>query len=115
MLTRVFGVENGFLPEPKGHRNFFRRFNLERGILVGLLAMLAGTLVLLLEFASVSSGADFPWPKALEAGLLLSTGLQTLLSSFLFSFLGMSFRIKKLSGNGMIITRGELIALNQDN
>ena len=82
---------------------------------MGLLAMLAGTLVLLLEFASVSSGADFPWPKALEAGLLLSTGLQTLLSSFLFSFLGMSFRIKKLSGNGMIITRGELIALNQDN
>ena len=96
MLTRVFGVENGFLPEPKGYRNLFRRFNLERGILAGLLAMLAGTLVLLLEFASVSSGADFPWPKALGAGLLLSTGLQTLLSSFLFSFLGMSFRIKKI-------------------
>ena len=95
MLTRVFGVENGFLPEPKGYRNLFRRFNLERGILAGLLAMLAGTLVLFLEFASVSSGADFPWPKTLGAGLLLSTGLQTLLSSFLFSFLGMSFRIKK--------------------
>ena len=95
MLTRVFGVENGFLPEPKGYRNLFRRFNLERGILAGLLAMLAGTLVLLLEFASVSSGADFPWPKALGAGLLLSMGLQTLLSSFLFSFLGMSFRMKR--------------------
>ena len=96
MLTRVFGVENGFLPEPKGYRNLFRRFNLERGILAGLLAMLAGTLVLLLEFASVSSGADFPWPKALGGGLLLSMGLQTLLSSFLFSFLGISFRMKKI-------------------
>ena len=96
MLTRVFGVENGFLPEPKGYRNLFRRFNLERGILAGLLAMMAGTLVLLLEFASVSSGADFPWPKALGAGLLLSMGLQTLLSSFLFSFLGISFRMKKI-------------------
>lgn len=96
MLTRVFGVENGFLPEPKGYRNLFRRFNLERGILAGLLAMMAGTLVLLLEFASVSSGADFPWPKALGAGLLLSMGLQTLLSSFLFSFLGISFRMRKI-------------------
>ena len=96
MLTRVFGVENGFLPEPKGYRNLFRRFNLERGILAGLLAMMAGTLVLLLEFASVSSGADFPWPKALGAGLLLSMGLQTLLSSFLFSFLGISLRMKKI-------------------
>lgn len=96
MLTRVFGVENGFLPEPKGYRNLFRRFNLERGILAGLLAMLAGTLLLFLEFARISTGADFPWPKALGAGLLLSMGLQTLLSSFLFSFLGMSFRIKKV-------------------
>jgi glycosyltransferase involved in cell wall biosynthesis len=95
MLTRVFGVENGFLPEPKGYRNLFRRFNLERGILAGLLAMLAGTLLLFLELASVSRGADFSWPKALGAGLLLSMGLQTLLSSFLFSFLGISFRMKK--------------------
>jgi len=95
MLTRVFGVENGFLPEPKGYRNLFRRFNLERGILAGLLAMLAGTLLILLGVASDSKGPDFPWVKALGAGLLLSIGLQTLLSSFLFSFLGISFRMKK--------------------
>jgi hypothetical protein len=96
MMTRVFGVENGFLPEPKGYRNLFRRFNLERGILAGLLAMLAGTLLLSLEIASLSKGADFPWVKSLGAGLLLSMGLQTLLSSFLFSFLGISFRMKKI-------------------
>jgi glycosyltransferase involved in cell wall biosynthesis len=95
MLTRVFGVENGFLPEPEGYRNLFRRFNLERGILAGLLGMLAGTLLLFLEVASESRGAEFSWPKALGAGLLLSMGLQTLLSSFLFSFLGISFRMKK--------------------
>ena len=59
-------------------------------------AMLAGTLLVFLELASVSRGADFPWPKALGAGLLLSVGLQTLLSSFLFSFLGISFRMKKI-------------------
>ena len=96
MLTRVFGVENGFLPEPKGYRNLFRRFNLERGILAGLLAMLAGTLLLFLGVASDSRGPDFPWPKALGAGLLISMGLQTLLSSFLFSFLGIPFRMKKI-------------------
>jgi len=95
MMTRVFGVENGFLPEPKGYRNLFRRFNLERGILTGLLAMLAGTFLLFLEIASLSKGADFPWPKALGSGLLLSMGLQTVLGSFLFSFLGLSFRKKK--------------------
>jgi len=95
MLTRVFGVENGFLPEPKGYRKLFRRFNLERGILAGLLAMLAGTLLLFLGVASDSRGHDFPWPKALGAGLLISMGLQTLLSSFLFSFLGIPFRMKK--------------------
>jgi len=95
MMTRVFGVENGFLPEPKGYRNLFRRFNLERGILTGLLAMLAGTFLLFLEIASLSKGADFLWPKALGAGLLLSMGLQTVLGSFLFSFLGLSFRKKK--------------------
>lgn len=95
MLTRVFGVENGFLPEPEGYRNLFRRFNLERGILAGLLGMLAGTLLLFLEVASELRGAEFSWPKALGAGLLLSIGLQTLLSSFLFSFLGISFRMKK--------------------
>lgn len=99
MLTRVFGVETGFLPEPKGYRNLFRRFNLERGILAGLLAMLAGTLLLFLGVASVSRGAEFSWPKALGAGLLLSMGLQTLLSSFLFSFLGISFRMKKEKSN----------------
>jgi hypothetical protein len=95
----VFGVETGFLPEPKGYRNLFRRFNLERGILAGLLAMLAGTLLLFLGVASVSRGAEFSWPKALGAGLLLSMGLQTLLSSFLFSFLGISFRMKKEKSN----------------
>ena len=99
MLTRVFGVETGFLPEPKGYRNLFRRFNLERGILAGLLGMLAGTLLLFLEVASESRGAEFSSPKALGAGLLLSMGLQTLLSSFLFSFLGISFRMKKEKSN----------------
>jgi len=83
------------LPEPKGYRNLFRRFNLERGILTGLLAMVAGTFLLFLEIASLSKGSDFPWPKALGAGLLLSMGLQTVLGSFLFSFLGLSFRRKK--------------------
>lgn len=95
MLTRVFGVENGFLPEPKGYRNLFRRFNLERGILAGLSAMLAGTIIILKLVASDSKGPDFLWPKALAGGLLLSVGLQTLLSSFLFSFLGISFRMRK--------------------
>ena len=96
MLTRVFGVENGFLPEPKGYRNLFRRFNLERGILAGLSAMLAGTSIILIGVAIDSKGPDFPWPKALGGGLLISIGLQTLLSSFLFSFLGISFRMKKI-------------------
>jgi len=96
MLTRVFGVENGFLPEPKGYRNLFKRFNLERGILAGLAAMLAGALLIFLVVASDSRGPDFPWPKALGGGLLISIGLQTLLSSFLFSFLGISFRMKKI-------------------
>jgi glycosyltransferase involved in cell wall biosynthesis len=95
MLTRVFGVENGFLPEPKGYRNLFRQFNLERGILAGLSTMLAGTIIILKLVASDSKGPDFPWPKALAGGLLLSVGLQTLLSSFLFSFLGISFRMRK--------------------
>jgi hypothetical protein len=43
-------------------------------------AMLAGTLLLFLELASVSTGANFSWPKALGAGLLISMGLKTLLA-----------------------------------
>jgi len=58
-------------------------------------AMLAGTLLLFLGTTRASRGTKFPWPKALGAGLLLSMGLQTLLSSFFFSFLRISFRMRK--------------------
>lgn len=92
MLARVFGVENGFLPEPKGYRGLFRLFNLERGLLAGALVTTAGALVLGASLVLALRGELFPWELALGGGLLLSIGLQTVLTSFVFSFLGLSFK-----------------------
>lgn len=97
MLARVFGVENGFLPEPAGYRGLFRLFNLERGLLAGALVTTAGALVLGASLGFAMRGEPFPWGLALGGGLLLSIGLQTVLTSFIFSFLGLSFQRKTIS------------------
>jgi glycosyltransferase involved in cell wall biosynthesis len=94
MLTRVFGVEYGFLPEPRGYRSLFRLFTLERGLLAGALVLAGGLFVL--GKTGVRIGPNhFPWPWGLGGGLLVSIGLQTILTSFLFSFLGLPFQRKR--------------------
>lgn len=97
MLARVFGVENGFLPEPAGYRRLFHLFNLERGLLAGALIAIGGAAILWASLVFVWRGEPFPWTMALGGGLGLSIGLQTVLTSFVFSFLGLSFQRKTIS------------------
>jgi len=94
MMTRVFGVENGFLPEPSGYRALFRCFTLERGLLAGALAGLAG-LAMLGVMVAQERTENIIGSWGLAGGLLASIGLQTILTSFFFSFLGLSFRKRR--------------------
>jgi hypothetical protein len=98
LFTKTFGIREGFLPEDERMDRFFDIINLERGIVVSILAMIAGITLLVLAF--------FQW-RAVEFGnldyartmrlvipgaTLTALGFQTLLSSFFVSILGMHRR-----------------------
>jgi hypothetical protein len=97
-MTQVFGVETGFLPTPRGYKRLFRFMNLERGIFAGFGFMAVGLYLLFHSVTSNEIVRILSWSTALGGILLVSLGLQTILASFMFSFLGMSYKGKASSG-----------------
>lgn len=98
LMTKVFAIMEGLLPEDPRLNRMFRLVNLESGLCVGALGMIVGLTLLggaVHQWASVDFGAlnyahTMRW--VIPGVMLTSLGFQTILSSFFGSLLGMRRR-----------------------
>jgi len=95
IFTKVFAITEGLLPEDPRLKTLFNYIKLETGILAGALLLLAGIglSVYALSFWSSTSFGPLEPSRTLRlvipAVTLLALGLQTVLSSFFLSILGL--------------------------
>jgi len=92
IYAHTFAVEQGFLKKDAFITFFQRHFNLERGILAGLLLFFIGLCINILIFAEWFHnrfGALYRIRESILAMTLLVIGLQTLFSSFFISLLSL--------------------------
>jgi hypothetical protein len=95
-FTKVFAIAEGLLPEDPKLAQVFKIFTLEKGIIAGLLVLLAG-LAMFLRALWLWQQADFGLlPSTAEnlrrlipAATLILLGIQTVFSSFFMSVLGL--------------------------
>ncbi len=94
--TKIFAIAEGLLPEDTKLNRLFKFFTLEKGLVIGLLVLLAG-LALLLRSVWLWKQAQFgPLPsmeenlrRLIPAATLILLGVQSIFSSFFLSVLGM--------------------------
>jgi glycosyltransferase involved in cell wall biosynthesis len=94
--TKLFAIAEGLLPEDSKFTSIFHFFTLERGILIGLVILLAG-LALLAHALWIWQQARFGQLPSIEENLrriipaatLLMLGFQSVFSSFFMSVLGL--------------------------
>lgn len=93
LLTKVYAVGKGLLPESKRLSSFLNFFTLEKGLIIGVLLVLTG-IVLAVMSLSMWSGAGFGQLEAsqilrrvIPSVIALSIGVQTILYSFFVSIL----------------------------
>ncbi len=98
IFTKTFAISEGLMPEDARVTRFFEIVNLERGLLLGGIAFLAGVSLLVtavLAWRSAGYG-DLDYAETMRwviPGVTLAAlGFQTLLSSFFVSILGMGRR-----------------------
>lgn len=98
IFTKTFAINEGLLPEDPSMTRFFRVANLERGLIVSTLALVAGG-VLLLTAVNQWRLTDFgnldyahTMRLVVPGATLTALGFQTALSSFFVSILGMHRR-----------------------
>ena len=95
IFTKVFAITEGLLPEDQRLNTLFRHIKLETGILAGALLLVAGIglSVYALSFWSATSFGPLDPSRTLRlvipAVTLIALGLQTVLSSFFLSILGL--------------------------
>ncbi len=98
MLTKVFAITEGLIPHDTRFERVFAYVNLERGLLAGVAAMIVGSVLLLgaiNQWRAASFGAlDYAHTtRWVIPGVTLTTlGIQTVLSSFFLSVLGLRRR-----------------------
>lgn len=98
VLSRIFAITEGLLPEPRGYQRFFQRVKMEHGVIVGvLLALLglAGSLYAVTYWGQRDFGPTNPelaMRIVVPSVVLLALGAQTIFSSFFLSLLGMKRR-----------------------
>jgi hypothetical protein len=98
LMTKVFAIMEGLLPEDPRLNRFFKLVKLESGLAVGAVAMLVGLVLLggaVHQWASVDFGAlnyshTMRW--VIPGVMLTALGFQTILFSFFGSLLGMRRR-----------------------
>jgi len=95
-FTKVFAIAEGLLPEDPKLTRVFKIFTLEKGLVAGLLILLAGFLMFLralwlwqqVHFGLLSSTED-NLRRLIPAGTLIVLGIQAIFSSFFMSVLGL--------------------------
>lgn len=98
IFTKVFAITEGLLPEDPRLNTMFRHVKLETGIVAGILLLLAGfgLSVYALSFWSATHFGPLDPSRTLRlvipAATLITLGLQTVLSSFFLSILGLKRR-----------------------
>lgn len=98
VFTKVFAISEGLLPEDQRLNKLFRYIKLETGLLVGSLLLVVG--VIMSVYALNYWGAKFFGPLnpsktlrlVIPAVTLITLGLETILSSFFLSILGLKRR-----------------------
>ncbi len=98
ILTKTFAVNEGLMPEDPLYLKFFEIINLERGLLVGMVAFLAGAALLFSSFmiwrstgfGRLDYAVTMRW--VIPGAALAALGFQTILSGFFVSILGMHRR-----------------------
>jgi glycosyltransferase involved in cell wall biosynthesis len=98
IFTKTFAMNEGLMPADPRALRFFRLINLERGILIGLAALLGGVgliLAVIWQWSSTGFGRlDYAQTMrwAIPGATLTALGFQTILSGFFVSILGMKRR-----------------------
>jgi hypothetical protein len=98
IFARTFAVTEGILPPNKNLFRFYEIVNLEKGLTVAGLAMIAGIVLLIMAVSRWHQAGfgELDYAKTMRLVVpgvtLLALGFQTLLSSFLISMLGMKRR-----------------------
>ena len=98
ILTKTFAVNEGLMPEDPLYLKFFEVINLERGLLIGMVAFLAGATILFSAFmiwrstgfGRLDYAVTMRW--VIPGAALAALGFQTILSGFFVSILGMHRR-----------------------
>jgi len=98
IFTKAFAINEGLLPPDWKMDRFASFINLEKGLILGVLGLLAGTALLLwavLEWRNTGFGRlDYSHTMrfVIPGATLVSLGLHTILASFLVTILGMGRR-----------------------
>ena len=98
LMTKVFAIMEGLLPEDPRLNKFFAIVNLESGLTVGALGMAVGLGLLggaVHQWSSVDFGAlnyEHTMRWVIPGVMLTALGFQTILSSFFASLMGMRRR-----------------------
>ena len=95
IFAKTFAVTEGFLPPDRHLEHFFEVVNLERGLVVAAIALLAGSGLLLAAirqwWLSGFGNLDYAYTMrfVVPGATLVALGFQTVFSSFFVSILGM--------------------------
>lgn len=98
VLSKIFAITEGLLPEPKGYQRFFQSVKMEHGLVVGALVALlglAGSIFAVAYWGKRDFGPTDPelaMRIVVPSVVLLALGAQTIFSSFFLSLLGMKRR-----------------------
>ena len=94
-LTKVYTVENGFLPKSSKYNKLFQILNLEKGLIIGFVMIIVGIALSIYSYTNWKS-LDY---RAISGNNILRTvilaittilvGVQTILFSLFFSILGL--------------------------
>jgi hypothetical protein len=93
-FVRIYSITSGLIPSDKNFENLFRYFTLERGLLIGVIISLIGSIVMLSNFISWSSAgfSDLEpsyFVRRILSGILpFVLGIQIIIFSFIFSIIG---------------------------
>lgn len=98
IFAKTFAINEGLMPEDPYLNKFFELVYLERGLILGALALLAGVVLLLgsinqwrlHDFGRLDYSQTMRW--VIPGSTLTALGFQTILSSFFVSILGMRKR-----------------------